>query len=303
METVTLVLPLFALIFIGYGLRKSGFFSPQFATDVNKLVYYVALPAAIIAEMFAATPAELAQPQLVIGFPLVVLGTIAVAVLLSAAMRREQRGAFAQLCYRANLAYFGLPIVTTALGPQSFGYAGVIVGIGLIINSVFTVVVLKLLAPDRDESSISSHLAAILRNPIIVALAIGLAVSFAGAAIPPIILRVLQLLGRTSLPLVLLVVGFSLSFSQIRNSLGVNIAAALIKLLVMPAIAYVVIGVAFGTTGLIRDVVVLMAAMPTSTISQSFAARFGADEQMTAAGVSLSTLAAMLTIPLWLALI
>ncbi len=303
MQTVTLVVPLFALIFLGYGLRKTGFFSPAFASEANRLVYYIALPAMILTEMLEVSAGELLQPQLVIGLPLVVLATAAVGVAVSPLIKRERRGAFAQLCYRANFAYFGLPIVSTALGPASLGYIGVIVAVGIIVNTTLTVLLLKLMAPEPDSSSIAKRLAGVFRNPLIIAVVLGLLASFSDLVIPTILLETLRLIGRTGLPLILLVIGFSLSFSRLGRSLALNSAAAFVKLAVMPLIAYTIATLVFGADGMLRDVLVLMCAMPTAAASQSFAALFGADEQVTAAGVSLSTLASMLTIPLWIAFV
>ncbi len=303
METVLLVLPLFALIFLGYGLRKTSFLSSQFAFEANRLVYYITLPATIIAEMIKIAPEDLGRPELVIGYPLVVILTAALALALSLLIRYERRGAFAQICYRANLAYFGLPIASTAFGAESLAFISVIIAIGIIINTALSITVLKLLSPQEDRTSIRARLATVVRNPLIIAVALGLGIGFSGITLPGVVIDTVELIGRISLPLVLLVVGFSLSFSRLGGSLPVNLVAAAIKLAAMPLIAYAVLTGVFGAEGLIRDVTVVMSAMPTAAVSQSFAARFGADEQVTAAGVSLNTLLAMLTVPLWLAVV
>ncbi len=303
METITLILPLFVLVLGGYAARKTGFLSDAFVQDANRLVYYVALPVTLFTEMREVGPEDFAHLGLAAGYPLVVVATMLFALLVSVRMPRATRGAFVQVAFRGNLAYFGLPIALTALGAGAAGPLAVVLAVGLIINTVVSIVVLRLLAPDADASTVGSRLLSIVRNPLIIAVAVGLLASFVGLELPGFVATTFRWIASMSLPLILIVLGSSLSFRRLKAGLRVHLLAALAKLVVMPLIALAAAVYLFEMPSQIRSVLVLMSAMPTAVVSQTFAAQFGADAEASAAGVSLSTLLAMVTVPVWLALL
>lgn len=297
------VVPLFAVILLGYVLRKTEFLSPQTVGQLNSFVYYIALPVTIVLELLPVPLSEVSRVELILGYPLIVLITAALVLVVAIPVPREQRGALAQISYRGNLAYFGLPIISVALGAGSLGFIGMLIGVGLVINVVLSIVILTILGPRERRSTVRGHLTSIATNPLIVATAVGALASLSGLELPAPVHRTLALVGQTSLPLVLIVVGYSLSFRGMRGRLGLGFFGAAVKLVVMPAIALLLMAWPFGATGMARDVVVLMAAMPTAAVSQSFAVAFGADEELTAAGISLNNLLCMVTVPIWLVLL
>ena len=70
--------------------------------------------------------------------------------------------------------------------------------------------------------------------------------------------------------------------------------------LALPALAFW-LGRSLGLAPLHFEVVLLFAALPTSTVAYVLAVRMGGDGRVTAAQVALSTLLSMVTLPLWLA--
>jgi hypothetical protein len=208
---------------------------------------------------------------------------------------RAQRGAFVQASFRANLAYLGLPIVISAYGDAAAGPAAVVVAVGTIINTVASIAVLRLFS--QEDTRAASRLAAILRNPLVISIALGLVTAAIGVPLPGVVRDTLDLVARMSLPAILLVAGFSLSFRNIRANLSIAIVASTLKLIVMPAVAWLLVSLLFDVPPITVNVIVLMTAMPTAIIAQSFARSFDGDERMTAGVVSLDTLLAMVTVP------
>jgi cellulose synthase/poly-beta-1,6-N-acetylglucosamine synthase-like glycosyltransferase len=118
----------------------------------------------------------------------------------------------------------------------------------------------------------------------------------------PETLKVLGRLAEASIALGLLTVGAAL---RIRGSFGDGgrVAAAWFmaaKLLVMPAAA-LVIARSFGLTGVYFDIAVAFAALPTASSAYILTQRMGGDGARVAWLISATTLAAMLTLPAWLA--
>ncbi len=299
-QTIQLVVPLFALMTLGYLLKKAQFFSAGFVGDLNRFIFYIALPVTLFLQTSDMSDAFAGAGVAAIMQPITIVSVAIVATLISFRASPARRGPFTQASYRANMAYLGLPIVATVLGDAALGIVAVTIAAGVVTNSVVSVLVLRMNDPDSGGQSPWRRLLDVARNPLIIAIAIGLGFSLTGLSLPGLANETLALLQRVSLPLVLIVVGCSFSFTKVSRRFGVALGAAFLKLAFMPFFAWTVLTWGFEVDGLVRSVIVLMTAMPTAVASQSFAAAFNADEQLAAAAVSFSTLASLVTIPLWI---
>lgn len=301
MELVTLVVPIFLVLLLGYALRKLGFIDESFAGQLNKIAYYVLLPVLLFTKTASVEPTELLHLPALVGFPVVVALTTGIAALVSIALDRGRRGAFVQVSFRANLAYLGLPIAISAFGERVAPTVAVIVAVGTIANTVLSIGTLRMY--QAGETRALERVVGIVKNPLILAIALGLLSATIGIRWPEMVWNTFELLARMSLPAILLVAGFSLSFRNIRSNLAVAGLATAVKLIAMPALAWLVATYLVPTDDLTRAVLVVMAGMPTAIISQTFAREFDADETMTAGIVSFDTILAMVTVPMTILLL
>jgi hypothetical protein len=282
---------------VGYLLRKTGFAREGFVDDLNRLVYFIGLPALLFSETSRIDLAGLAGGAAAIAFPVIVAVTALVGFALTLPLPFAQRGPVVQAGFRANLAYLGLPIVSTTLGRESLGTIAVIIAVGVVINTLLSILVLSVLKPGEEDIHPLRRLVRTLTNPLLIAVALGLVFAAGGWALPAVLARPIELLARMSLPLILLVLGLSLSFSELQRNLPSATLAAVIKLAAMPAIAWVTMTWLFSSPPLVVDTVVLMAAMPSAVATQTFAKAFDADSSVSASSVSLSTLLAVASVP------
>ncbi len=299
LQALELIIPLFVLIATGYIFRKTRFVDNSFAGELNRVVFYVALPAMLFLETadLPELSTDIALTAVII--PVAVIVTALVALSVSSGLSPKQRGPFIQATYRSNLAYLGLPIVSTLLGSEVLGIIAVAIAAGVIINSVTSIIVLRLFQHDSGRDSIVSRLSDVLRNPLILSIIAGLAASAVSLPIPGILADTLDLFARMSLPLILIVVGFRLSFRNLGSFFGTAFTAAFFKLMVMPALVWGMTTWLFPTGPLLTVTLVLLCTMPTAVVSQTFAGAFDADESLAAATVSMTTLLSGITIPLW----
>lgn len=298
MEVFRTILPLFVLILVGYVLRKTSFAQREFVDDLNRLVYFVGLPAMLFTEASTMEFAELSGATVAVAYPVIVAATALIGLVVMLPLAPYKRGAVVQAGFRGNLAYLGIPIVGTTLGPGSYGPIAAIIAIGVVINTLTSVSVLGMLQPNSRRSSVKGRLLGIVKNPLLIAIAGGLMLSAAELTLPQLLAQSIELLARMSLPLILLVLGMSLSFSALRGHVCAAAAAAALKLLVMPAVAWFLMNWVFGATALVAHTVTLMAGLPSAVVSQAFAKAFDADAALSASSVSLSTLLSAVTVPL-----
>jgi predicted permease len=112
----------------------------------------------------------------------------------------------------------------------------------------------------------------------------------------------LQRIGLAALPLGLMGAGASLRWGGLKDSPGLAATFMTIRHAVLPAIA-IGITAALALPPEQRTVVVLFAALPTSSSSYVLASRMGGDGAFVAGLVTLSTLLGMVSIPFWLAVL
>jgi predicted permease len=150
--------------------------------------------------------------------------------------------------------------------------------------------------------AIGELVATVARNPLILACLAGFACNAAGLDLAGVAGDTLEVLGQASLTLGLLCVGAGLELAHLGRNRAAALVTCVLKLLLMPlatALACRLLGVA----GLTAAVAVLFAAGPISASSYVLARQLGGDARLMAGLITLTTIAAALTMPLILALL
>jgi malonate transporter len=204
-----------------------------------------------------------------------------------------------------NSVQVGIPLATALFGETGLGLHLTLVSLhALILLSVVTVLVESDLARQQHGGHLGAMLRTTLRNtvihPVVLPVLAGLAWNFGGLGIPEPLDEVLRVLGSAVVPLCLTLIGMSLAYLGLPRPLGGALVLALLKLLVQPALVLVVAHWGFGLTGLPLGVAVMMASLPAGSNALMFAQRYRVLEAEVTATMVLSTLAVLLTAPLWL---
>lgn len=312
MGAAAFVLPEFALIALGAVLRRRAWRSERFWVDLERLVYLVLFPALLLRTTLGADLGAPGAGQVLLAS----LGATLAGVLLGATARLLPRaepwtvGSAWQTAFRFN-TYLALAVVDDA-GPAALALMGVLIGVNVPVVNVLAVISLlraRESAPDTAAPAGADHagpgraataLTAVARNPLVLATVVGLAGNLAGVVLPSLLDDVLARLAAAAVPLGLLSVGAALRVDGLGRSRLVAVHAASVKLVAVPAVA-LGLAAALGITGEQREVLIAFAAVPPATASYVLAARMGGDGAFVAAQVSLATVAALLTLPLWLA--
>lgn len=124
--------------------------------------------------------------------------------------------------------------------------------------------------------SLGATLGRSLANPVTVATGLGLLAAAFAVDLPAVLARPVEMLGNASVPLLLLMFGMSLRGQRPmgREARAEVTLGTVLKVLVMPAIAWAVGRFLFGLDGLDLLGVVLMAALPTAQNVFLFAGHF-----------------------------
>jgi predicted permease len=308
MYVLNSLLPVFLLIALGKALTRTSFFTPDLARNVNRLTYWVALPALLIDKISNASFNSEEVSRISVILISATLLSIGVAYLAAKVLRVERKslGAFVQGSVRANNAFVGLPVILYAMSgmrPGLEAVATVALAPAIIVYNMISVTVL-LAHGDRQQrrgtETAKIYAQQLLTNPLIIACAIGLTLN-AVQILPPLpIQRSLTALGNMALGMALLSIGTSLSFEGIRNGLGRSLTASCIQVFVQPLIG-LALALLWKLPAIDRQMLLIYLACPAAVASYVLADIFNSDRELAGHIIVVSTLLSAISLTLIIA--
>jgi predicted permease len=294
MQTALTLLPDFALILLGYALRRWMTLGDHFWSGLEKLVYFVLFPA-LLFNAITRTPLSFDAIPL-IGTGAAAMTGAMVLALLAKPLLPLTPISFAsqfQCAFRFN-SYIGLAVAAKLHGAAGIAAMGLLAG-GMVPFANFAAV---WMLARHGSTSVWRELA---RNPLFLSTFAALLWNLGGLGVTPSVGAFLGRLGEAAIALGLLAVGAAL---KLRGALGPSgrVAAGyflIVKLLAMPLIALAVAR-QIGLVGIHFDVVMMFAALPTASSAYILAQRMNGDGARVAWLISASTLLGMVSLPLWL---
>lgn len=295
MHTALTLLPDFALILLGYGLRRWAALGDHFWVGLERLIYFVLFPALLFNAITRTPLASSAIPLIGTGMA-AMLGAMALALAAQPFVRLTPISFASQFqcAFRYN-TYIGLAVAAKLHGAAGIAAMGLLAGGMVPLANIAAVWMLA----RHSEASVWRELS---RNPLFLTTLVALLWNFGGLGVPAPIGQFLGRLGEAAIAMGLLAVGAALKLRGTLGHEGRGVAAwlLLVKLVAMPLIALMVART-IGLSGTHFDIAIVFAALPTASSAYILAQRMGGDGTRVAWLISASTLLAMLTLPLWLA--
>lgn len=212
-----------------------------------------------------------------------------------------------------NTVQLGIPLAAAVLGEAGLAIHLTIVSLhALTLLTLLTAQVELALAQERVRQGLAdARLGQLLRDtarktvihPVVLPIIAGLLLNASGLAVPLLIDELLVQLGQAVIPLCLILIGVSLNQYGFVFTGRSMVALVAIKLLLLPAVVLVVGRWVVGLEALPLTVAVMAAALPAGSNPLLFAQRYQLLEAETASAITVSTLAFVLTAPLWLAVV
>ncbi|HHR5884571.1 AEC family transporter [Providencia alcalifaciens] len=300
MEKILLVLwPLFALITMGFILRRTALFSADFWPSAEKLNYFILFPALLISSLANAPLDNPKLPYLACAI-LFILAISSLFVVLSKYLFKisiPKFGAHIQGIIRFN-TYLGLAIIADLFGSEGIAISAVIMAI--LVPSCNVIAVLSLSADKKV--TLKQLVMPIAKNPLIISCVIGILLNLLPIGLPFGSDQFLKLLAAASLPLGLICIGGALQTATLRKEFKPIMVSTLLRLLAMPILA-VLTAHLFSLPALERVLLVIFFAIPTAPTSYILTKQLNGDSQLMAGIITFQTILAVITLPLVLTLI
>jgi malonate transporter and related proteins len=301
---VAALLPVFLLIVLGFVLKRTLMRLETQWHGLERLTYYVLFPMLLIQTLVKAdlgqVPVAGVGGALLLSALLMSLLCLALRPLLA---RLSVDGpAFTSIFQGAIRwqTYVALAVCGNLFGDLGLALASVAMVAIIPLVNVFSVAVLAQYA-SPEKRSIGSIAMIVVRNPLIWACGIGLALNVTHVPLPKPWYEVADALGRSSLAIGLLVTGAGLHLEGMsRPSLAASLAVCL-KLVLMPVVA-IALARQFGLTGSNLAIVAACSAVPASSSAYVLARQMNGDAPLLAQIITLQTILAAVTMPVAIAL-
>jgi len=289
-----LLFPDFSLILCGFLVCRYTPLNRTVWVQVDALVYFLLFPV-LLFHSIIKSPLDLnaASSLIAAGWTLGLSGICMAYALphlpwLRHHIARRDHAGSAQIALRFN-SFIGLALAERMAGPQGIQLIAVLIGVCV---PLFNVAAVWPMARHAEKG----FLRELVRNPLIIATASGLAANLAGFSIPAWLEPTLSRLGASSLALGLMAAGAGMQFGALARAKVLAVSVLSIRHLLLPVVALAVSHL-YGLSAVQATVLFAFSALPTASSSYVLAARMGYDGAYVAGLVTLSTLLGMVSLP------
>lgn len=297
-------LPIFLMMMLGYGLRRVGLVTEEFASLANGFVFKVALPLVLFDDLCRMDIVGAWDGGFVAFCALATLGSILLCWLASLALGRTPwRGEFIQASYRSGAAFLGVAFIQSIYGEAGISPLMVIGAVP--VYNVSAVVILQLMSPEREEGRgldaglVRRTLVGIVTNPIILGIVAGCAWALLRLPVPYVMGKVVSGIGGIATPLGLVALGASFSFRR-AFAVGVpSLVSSAIKLVGLELV-FLPLALALGYTGQKLVAIMMMLGLPSTVSGYVMAKNMGYEGTVNSSVVMLTTLLSSVTLTFWI---
>lgn len=295
--------PVFAVMLVGYMLRRIGFLTEEFVAVANKFVFKVCLPCMLFLDL-AQIDIRHQFDGAYIGFcaAVTIISILSIWGLAKLFLKdKTEVGAFVQTAYRSSAAILGIAFIENIYGNSGMGPLMIIGAVPL--YNIFAVIILTVESNDetvrKDKSRIKTTFLNILRNPIIIGIALGMLASLIQITMPHMLEKSVQYLGNMASPLALIAIGAGFEGKKALAKIKPSLVAAFLKLIGLTAI-FLPIAVWLGFRDQKLLALVIMLASPTTPTAYIMAKNMHGDDVLSSSVIVLTTFFSALTLTFWI---
>ena len=283
-----------AVIAAGYVVGRTRVLGEHAPFVLSRLAFFVLSPCLLFTVLADADVHQLFSSVLVVSAISAVASILLFAAVAVLVCRRSVSdtviGSLASGYVNAN--NIGIPVATYVLGDAAF--SAPVVLLQLLVLAPVALTILDVQA--RGRASIRHILLGPLTNPIIIGSLLGVVVAVTDVQIPEAVFEPFRLIGAAAVSVVLLSFGMSLH-GQRPLQAGTNrrdvLLATLIKLALMPTIAWLLGRFVFALDDQHLFGVVVLAALPAAQNVFNYAQRYGRAEILARDAVLITTIGSL----------
>lgn len=297
------LIPVLALILVGFVIQRTGFLPPAFWPSAEKLTYFLLMPATLIHNLAGKQIGSLPWVKILLTVEGAVL-TSALLVTIWWLANRQMGGPVFTSLFQGGVrfnTFVALAVAENLFGRDGLFLAALGAGFMIILINVLCVSAFSLAVNDGAGINLKRLAGDLLRNPLIIACVVGVGVNATGVKLPVALDGILALGGKAAFPVGLMAVGAAYRAGNMMLHWRPLMASSAVQFLCKPLIAW---GLAtyLGLTGVSLSVAVLLFSVPTAPSAYILSRQMGGDHDSMAAIITVQTCLSFFTLPLtiWL---
>ena len=282
MNFIQVVLPVFLIIALG------AFLSKVKKLNLDPFIFiimYITAPALIISSL-QKSGIQIKEFSTMIMYTLIVIFSLfLISAIILKLFKIKEKGIQLPMMI-GNTGYLGYPVALFAFGALGLSYA-------VIYSSTETVILMTLgvyLAHHKNDFR------EIFKIPLIYAVILALFFNIINYKLPVLLSTPIDMVGQITIPLALMVLGYRLTKIKVKN-LKKAFLASLFKIGIGFILAISIVSI-FSLTGIVKNILILQAAMPSAVLTMVICHKYKRDSDLVASVILISTLMSIITIPL-----
>lgn len=304
-EILSIVLPVFALIGLGYLAARLKLVGADTDKGLADYVFALAVPALIFTTISESQAPLSSSPW---GFWITYFSAAAVAWIAGMVLARRAfgRGAREAVVHgfcaaQSNTVFMGIPLILRAYGDRGAVPLFLLMAVHLPIMMTAAAVLIESTESGQSRAARTLRfLKTLVTHPILLALAAGLLAHFVGFRATGAFKSVLDALMASASPVALISMGLALARYGFKSDPLAATVSAVLKLLVHPFLVWLIGTFVFRLEPVFVGVAVLFAAVPSGINGYLIAVRYRTGEAFASNAITISTTVSIVTIMLWL---
>jgi|SRR5271165_1253961 len=305
LDVLAITSSVFLLIALGYAAVETGSMAKDAMRHLGAYVVAFALPALIFNALAQRSLADIASP----GYLAAYGGGSLIAFLLLFLIARWQGKTLTAAAIHAfggsisNSGFLGYPLVFMALG----SVAAVALTLNIFVENMLMLPLALILAESGKKCGGLANIMRgvvlrLVKNPLIIAVCAGAAVSFSGLPLPGPLSKALGMLAGSAAPVALFVIGGTLAELPLKGMFGDAAQIAFTKLFIHPAAVLALLQIVGPLTLDLEKAALIYASLPMASIYPLLAQPYGRAPQA-AAALALATSVSFVTISVMLSIV
>lgn len=293
-QLVNQVMVLFIIMMVGFYAKKKKFLNTAVDKGLSELLLNITLPFMIITSFnikYEVTMVSNSQKILMYSF-LIHISLIFISKIFFFKFPSNKQQVFRFITIFCNVGFMGYPVLDSIYGSIGVFYAAIF---NIPFNILVWTVGVMLFTGEKDFKSMRKAVA----NPALIAVFIGLILFVFSINLPLPIATSLKLVGATTTPISMIIVGSMLAEMQFKTAFSdfsIYYATA-VRLLIVPMIIYIVLKLLKVDT-LLLNICVILQAMPAAVMAPIIAEKYGGDSLLASQCVFITTIVSGITIPI-----
>ena len=292
------VLPIFALVLLGYWAKRLGMLNRGDVARMNKVFFRFFMPVMVFYNLYTSDLSAAVKPALLVYTFAGVILVFLLALLLVQRIEpeRSRRGVIVQGLFRSNQVVIGLPVVASLMGEGNIAPTVILTATVVPLFNALSVIILEVYGGQRTKPG--KLVLDILKNPLIIGSVVGILFLVLGWRLPVPVATTAKQLAQAASPVMLFLLGAFLQLDGLRHDLRAVLWVSAGRLLIVPAIVLLP-AVLLGFRGVDLASLIPVFASSTAVASFTMAQQMGGDAELAGNIVVATSALCALTLFFW----